>query len=129
MRNKKCYLARKKKKEIPKQPSSLWRQNIALSKQIAGPHCLGQCLIELIDFDIAQLIEHGEVELVPTWSLHHYILVSLGQKGTLEAIKREWQTPTQPQSVWSTFHPFVQNMLGQYWYNSCGSSQLMSDFT
>ena len=36
-----------------------------------------------------ELIENGEVELVPTWSLHPYVLVSLIWGGTLRATKRE----------------------------------------
>lgn len=36
-----------------------------------------------------QLTEHGEVELVPTQSLHSYMLVSLAQEGTLHATKGE----------------------------------------
>ena len=36
-----------------------------------------------------QLIEHGEVKLVPSYSLHLYILVCLVQEGILYATKGE----------------------------------------
>ena len=52
--------------EIPKQPRLILRQRVGLCKLTEG-----------------QLIEHGEVELVPAWSLHPYVLVSLVQAGTL----------------------------------------------
>lgn len=35
------------------------------------------------------LTEHGEVDLVPRWSLHPYIVVSLMQESILQATKRE----------------------------------------
>ena len=36
-----------------------------------------------------QLMEHREVKLVPTWSLHPYILTPFVQESTLQATKRE----------------------------------------
>ena len=36
-----------------------------------------------------QLIEHGEVEVMPTWTTYLYVLVSLVRKGTLQVIERE----------------------------------------
>ena len=36
----------------------------------------------LLKITPTQLTEHGEVELVPTWSLHPYVLTSLVQEGT-----------------------------------------------
>lgn len=38
---------------------------------------------------LTQLIGHGEVELVPTWSLHPYGLVFMTLKGTLHPTKGE----------------------------------------
>lgn len=37
-----------------------------------------------------QLIEHEEFHLVPTWSFHCYILVSLAQEGTVQDTKNEY---------------------------------------
>lgn len=39
-----------------------------------------------------EFTEHEEVELVTTWSLHHYILVSLVKEGPLQATKRNAST-------------------------------------
>lgn len=61
------------------------------------------------------LIEHEEVHLVPTQSLHPCTLVSLVQDGTLHVNQRETNTPTQPQSLWSTMASCLQNMLCQLW--------------
>lgn len=36
-----------------------------------------------------RLIEHGEVEVVPTWSVYLYVLASLVREGTLQVIERE----------------------------------------
>jgi hypothetical protein len=36
-----------------------------------------------------QFIKLGKVNLVPTWSLYPYILVSLVQEGTLQVIKKK----------------------------------------
>lgn len=44
-----------------------------------------------------QLIEHGEVELIPTWSIQPYILMSLVWEGTLQATKRETSAAIQSQ--------------------------------
>jgi hypothetical protein len=41
-----------------------------------------------------QLIEHEEFHLVPTWSFHCYILVSLAQEGTVQDTKNEYIWPT-----------------------------------
>ena len=46
-----------------------------------------------------RLTAHGEVELVPVWSLHPYSLGSL-QEGTLQATERETLSSTQLK----TFH-------------------------
>ena len=51
-----------------------------LQKLTAGP---------IAEDKLTQLIEHGEVELEPAWSLQPYILMSLVQKGALQATKGE----------------------------------------
>lgn len=43
-------------------------------------------------------LKSKEVKLVAAWSFHPYILVSLLQKGTLQATERETWTPTQLQN-------------------------------
>ena len=40
----------------------------------------------------SEFTEHEEVELVPTWSLHLYILVSLVKEGPLQATKSNANT-------------------------------------
>lgn len=42
-----------------------------------------------------QLTEHGETELVPTWSLLPCVLVTLVWEGSLKATKKETWTPNQ----------------------------------
>ena len=44
---------------------------------------------ELLRTTPTQLIENGEVKLVPTWNLHAYILVSVGLEGILQDTERE----------------------------------------
>ena len=46
-----------------------------------------------------QLIEHGEVTVLNTASLHSYVLASLVQEGTLHTTKGETQIPAQPQTL------------------------------
>lgn len=47
-----------------------------------------------------QFIENGDTELVRTWSLQPYILVSLVWEGTMLATKGVTWTQTQPQNLW-----------------------------
>jgi hypothetical protein len=73
--------------EIPKQPKLIGCSSQTDSK---AP------LLKTIP---TQLTEHREVRLVPTQSLHYYILESWVQEDTLHATKGETQTPTQPQTL------------------------------
>lgn len=45
-------------------------------------------ITEPIAKDSTHTTEHGEVKLVPTWTLYPYVLVSLVQEGTLQATER-----------------------------------------
>lgn len=65
-----------------------------------------------------QLFESGEIVLMPTWSLHLFILVSLVREGTLQTKDRE-----KP-SIYNL--SFLQNMLEQWWDKISGSIQPMS---
>lgn len=45
-----------------------------------------------------QLINHAEVDLVPTWCLQQYTVISLVQGGTPQVTKREPSIPTHSQT-------------------------------
>lgn len=52
-----------------------------------------------------ELIEYRMVELVSSWSLHPYVLVSFVQEGTLQTTERETWTSEQPKSPQHTTCP------------------------
>lgn len=55
----------------------------------------GTCLLRTTP---PQLIEHGEAELIPTWSIQPYILMSLVWEGTLQTARREMSAAIQSQN-------------------------------
>lgn len=54
--------------------------------------------VPLLKLKHTQLIEYGEVEPVPTWKLHPYVLVDLNRKvfHTLSKKKHKYQASTKP---------------------------------
>ena len=45
------------------------------------------------------ILEHGEIELVPTWNQQPYVLVPLTWEGTMQATGRDIWKSTQPQNL------------------------------
>lgn len=100
--------------EIPKQPRLMLGQRVAFWKLMVRR---GQGT--LLRTTSTQFIEHREANLIPVWSTHLYVLVSLMCESTLQATKREALTLTHSQNLQPTICPAcktcwameVQNLL------------------
>jgi hypothetical protein len=90
--------------EIPKQPRLMLEQRATLYKLTAGWGGLPKTTS-------TQIFGCREVELVPAWSLHPHILVSLLPEDAWQATESNW-TPTQPPNPQLQF-VLLQDVLGQ----------------
>lgn len=88
----------------PKKPSLMLGQRVTLHR-----HQVPTVKVK----KSSQLIECGEFNLVPAWSLHPYVLVYFVQEETLLATKM-WIS-TQPQNLWLIICPACK-----MWWNSGG---------
>jgi hypothetical protein len=66
----------------------------------------------LLETTPTQFTEHGDAELVPTWSLHTYVLVSWVQEDTLQVTDRETWTSTHPEELKPTVYPTCKVFYG-----------------
>lgn len=104
--------------EIPKQPSLLVRERVALHNLTTGSYCLGQHLYNSLNMRS----QDG--------GFYPYVLISLVHKGTLTSTEREMYTPTQSQKplIYNINLSCLQNIVGKWWHHACRHSQPMSDF-
>lgn len=75
---------------------------------------------------LTQLIEHREVKLVPTSSLHTYMLV-IWYRNLLCVPPTRRQTATRPQPFWSIMVSCLQDTPVQWWNKAWENNQLITD--
>jgi hypothetical protein len=71
----------------------------------------------------ARLFENEEVKLVPAWSLHPYVLVSLVCKSVLQATERENFDFNPATKYFTNNLPSLKDVLWQWWHTTWGSGQ------
>lgn len=109
----------------PVHPSNLFyfclsERSLSLHNQTDGPHCLGQLPHNWTNIEKSSWFHHGAFTTVfwSLWSKKLHCRLLIEKKGG---------ALTQTENLWPIIFPVCKKILGQWWYRTHGSNQVMSD--